>query len=421
MKPKFFGQFLVEKEYITQQQLFEALEFQQKRIAKIGEIAVQKGIMSSQQAEEVNMAQRKTDKFFGELAIEMGYLTREELERIITIQRHSHIFLGEVIVEKGFLTRDKLDRYLAEFHEEQKPIASLVDIIPEQLELHDEVFTLLDISIKIFRRMANLYLKVGKGFFKSTKVNNLYLITSVYFSGSADMRYFINVSKTVAETITKNLYRDNNMDCDDETICDCIGELVNVICGNAHSQILELGQRTFISPPEKMLAIDAPVIEIQGERQVLVFPATVPVGYLEIGVMWGSAAAAKETLDLQKDHTVLIVDDSALCRRQLSEVIENLPGYVICGVAKDGQEAVDKFAVARPDIVIIDLIMPGMPGEEVIRRIRALDEKAKIIVMSGVGGSANKIFEELSVGVVKIISKPIDEKTVGQALVEAMS
>ena len=145
--------------------------------------------MTTEQTEKVNLEQRRTDKFFGELAVEMGFLEPKQLEKVINIQKHNHIYLGEILVELNYITRQNLERHLAIFHEEQMPIASLYKIIPDSFDMRDEVHAILDTGIKIFRRMANLHLKVGKGFLKTTKIENMYLISSLSFTGTMDMTH----------------------------------------------------------------------------------------------------------------------------------------------------------------------------------------------------------------------------------------
>ncbi|MCD6417756.1 response regulator [bacterium] len=422
MTPKFFGQYLLEKGYVTEEQLLNALEYQNSRIMRIGEIAINKGFMTPEEVEQVNLEQRRTDKFFGELAVNMGFLTDEQLEKVINIQKHNHIYLGEALVKLGFLSKGQLKHYLDEFHREQKPIEALKDIIPERLEIGEEVMSILDTAIKIFRRMANLYLKLGKGFFKSTQIENLHLISSVHFTGTLDFNFFLNLPPNVAYTITKNLYGNDNIEYDDEIVADCVGELANVVSGNACSQILEIGQKVYISPPESIFRRDNKLVEIENDRQVLVFPATVPIGYLEVGIMWFPPSDERKNKGiLATEKKVLIVDDSILCRKQLKDIVNSIPDVRVVGSAKDGPEAIEMFRNLNPDIVIVDLVMPDMPGEELIRRIMELNEAAKIIIMSGVGGSADTILQELKAGVSAIISKPIDENETKSAIVKVIT
>lgn len=69
------------------------------------------------------------------------------------------------------------------------------------------------------------------------------------------------------------------------------------------------------------------------------------------------------------DIRTLVVDDEALIRTALRVFIESAPGIVVAGEAGDGREALDAVASLRPDIVLMDVRMPGVDGVEATRRI----------------------------------------------------
>ena len=77
---------------------------------------------------------------------------------------------------------------------------------------------------------------------------------------------------------------------------------------------------------------------------------------------------------------VLLVDDSGLARRTTRRVLEGA-GYAVVE-AEDGLSALERYFVDRPDIVLLDLVMKGMYGLEVLEQIRRMDANAKIIVIS---------------------------------------
>ena len=69
-------------------------------------------------------------------------------------------------------------------------------------------------------------------------------------------------------------------------------------------------------------------------------------------------------------ETILIVDDEMEIREMLKQIF-TLEGYMVY-TAKDGQEALDKVSVFLPDIILLDINMPGLDGYEVCSRIRAV-------------------------------------------------
>ena len=77
---------------------------------------------------------------------------------------------------------------------------------------------------------------------------------------------------------------------------------------------------------------------------------------------------------------VLLVDDSGLARRSTRRVLEQA-GYDVVE-AEDGLSALERFAVEKPDIVLLDLVMKGMYGLDVLAKLRELDPSARVIVIS---------------------------------------
>ncbi len=79
---------------------------------------------------------------------------------------------------------------------------------------------------------------------------------------------------------------------------------------------------------------------------------------------------------------ILLVDDHAVLRAGLRALLGAEPGLTVVGEAATGEEAVEKARTLRPDVVVMDLSMPGMDGLEATRRIAALGLGAKILVLT---------------------------------------
>jgi DNA-binding NarL/FixJ family response regulator len=81
--------------------------------------------------------------------------------------------------------------------------------------------------------------------------------------------------------------------------------------------------------------------------------------------------------------TILIVDDHEIVRHFVRSVIQiSRPEWKICGEASNGKEAFEAIKSMKPDVVILDLIMPEMGGLEVASRIRNLALKSRILVFT---------------------------------------
>jgi two-component system NarL family response regulator len=79
---------------------------------------------------------------------------------------------------------------------------------------------------------------------------------------------------------------------------------------------------------------------------------------------------------------LLCVDDHRLVREGIASLINAQPDMEVVGSAGSGEEAIAVFRVARPDVTLMDLQLPGMSGLEAIREIRRADATAKIIVVT---------------------------------------
>ncbi len=85
---------------------------------------------------------------------------------------------------------------------------------------------------------------------------------------------------------------------------------------------------------------------------------------------------------MSEAHGVLVVDDHALVRRGVVNIISHEADLRVIAEASNGAEAVDAYARYRPDVTLLDLRMPVMEGVEAVRQIRALDPNAKVIVLT---------------------------------------
>jgi two-component system chemotaxis response regulator CheB len=103
---------------------------------------------------------------------------------------------------------------------------------------------------------------------------------------------------------------------------------------------------------------------------------------------------------------VLIVDDSALMRHRLSGIIGAAPGYEVAGRAANGEECLAQLPTLQPDVVTLDVEMPGMDGLTTLRHIMAARPTPTIMVSSLTEAGARTTLDALSLGAVDYLTKP---------------
>jgi len=114
-------------------------------------------------------------------------------------------------------------------------------------------------------------------------------------------------------------------------------------------------------------------------------------------------------------RSILIVDDEEIIRDFLSEVLEDYQIELAC----DGDEAIEKLRQKSFDLVITDLRMPKVPGEEVVRASREINPKIKVIVISGYS-SLYTVSQSVNNGACAYLSKPFSIKELMQAVKSAL-
>ena len=115
---------------------------------------------------------------------------------------------------------------------------------------------------------------------------------------------------------------------------------------------------------------------------------------------------------------ILIVDDSALSRRTLRRILEPA-GYEVVE-ADDGMAALELYFLEKPALVLLDLVMKGMYGLDVLVKLREMDPKALVVVASAdIQSSTRKMVDEA--GALAFINKPFVSEQVIAAVEAALA
>jgi len=112
---------------------------------------------------------------------------------------------------------------------------------------------------------------------------------------------------------------------------------------------------------------------------------------------------------------VFVVEDHAVVRQGLIALLSSAPEIEVVGFAKDGQEAVDRYGSLLPDVTLMDLQMPVMPGVEAIQQIRRSVPSARFIVLTTFDGDED-IYRAMQAGARAYLLKGMDMEELVQAI-----
>lgn len=117
--------------------------------------------------------------------------------------------------------------------------------------------------------------------------------------------------------------------------------------------------------------------------------------------------------------TILIVDDHEVVRKGVRAYLDTLPEFEVVGEAISGEQAIEMVKEQIPDVVLMDLIMPGMDGVETTRRIKSISPRTQVVVLTSYHEDVH-IFPALKAGAISYILKDMKMEKLGDALHRAV-
>lgn len=118
-------------------------------------------------------------------------------------------------------------------------------------------------------------------------------------------------------------------------------------------------------------------------------------------------------------NRVLIVDDAAFMRMMLKDILTK-NGFEVIGEAENGAIAIDKFKELHPDLVTMDITMPELDGISAVKKIKSIDENARVVMCSAMGQQA-MVIDAIQAGARDFIVKPFQPERVLEAIQKALS
>lgn len=122
---------------------------------------------------------------------------------------------------------------------------------------------------------------------------------------------------------------------------------------------------------------------------------------------------------------IAIVNDTLMSVIALQRIIESEKEHSICWIAINGEDAINFHKIDKPDLILMDIVMPIMDGVEATRQIMKISPCAILLVTSSVDGNASKVFEAMGAGALDAINTPIfddsDNAVMGAGLLKKIN
>lgn len=122
MYTQFFGNYLLSRDYVTKEQLFDAMQKQASQHIRLGTLAISAGLMTADEVDNIVIQQTHEDKKFGELAIELGYLTNEQVMELLKNQTPDFLLLGQILVDDGVLSNSDLENLISDYRSQNEMV-----------------------------------------------------------------------------------------------------------------------------------------------------------------------------------------------------------------------------------------------------------------------------------------------------------
>jgi two-component system chemotaxis response regulator CheY len=116
--------------------------------------------------------------------------------------------------------------------------------------------------------------------------------------------------------------------------------------------------------------------------------------------------------------SVIVVDDTYFYRESLKDILKNA-GYEVIAEGVDGAEGVELVRTHKPDLVLLDVVMPKLSGLEAAKKIKELGLKTKIVICSSLSHEP-MVDEAISAGASAYLTKPLEEEIIIKELAKVM-
>lgn len=120
MFSQFFGNYLLNENLVTPEQLTDGIQEVQRIHKRIGELAIRYGYLTKEQVEQIHIMQTQQDKRFGELVVEAKFMTQEDMEKLLALQKNDCEVLCKVLIDANAISSEDCHHALERFREKYR-------------------------------------------------------------------------------------------------------------------------------------------------------------------------------------------------------------------------------------------------------------------------------------------------------------
>lgn len=263
MVTQIIGNYLIDKNLLTREQLHDLVAEQQIVRVRLGLIAVLEGLMTQEEADKVNKLQAIKDMRFGDIAVEKGYLTARQVEDLLKIQANGYLSFAQVLENNQLMTIEQLEHYMNDYATENDlTVYDLEDFKSDDVERilphflsnvkDNRYLDLAGVAVRMIIRCVNQNVYPKKAYFVSElKADNGAVqhvtgdkVFSTGFAGRGDELLAM-----------AGLFGEEDFEVIDEDTLDAVGELINCINGVYATALSQDGVILELMPPEYFVQI----------------------------------------------------------------------------------------------------------------------------------------------------------------------
>ncbi len=356
-----FGEFLINKEVLSAEEVDKVLSLQKKIAIPLGKLALERSLLTLADIFQIRGQQRKTDSKFGEIAIKLNLLKPRQVDSLVELQKAIKPFVGELLVREGVLNEDRLLALLKEFKAEYgKPSGP-----------HTRRIALVGLELTVMLNLKNSLTKLG------------YEVLTENFTVDELLRMLHDSPDYIVLNLVENKK-------------ESLVKLAALRAEHPSFQPKMLALVARLEPADREQALAAGIADF--------VPATAAAANIAQYIH-----SILDGINREEAGKILLVDDSPTILRLTSFYLEG-SGYDSL-LASTGEEALAILEKVTPDLVLSDILMPGMDGIELCRRIKLNPKTRNVpVLIITTTKEAGRLREALDSGASDYINKPFQQE-----------